>query len=94
MGATQSSSQLHLVREPTALLSTDAGIIVRIPDAATGASTYQHNQRLLACPTSIVEDVHERKSSQQTHVAIVKPGERNQALKGSIVYLKKTSSSS
>lgn len=89
MGASHSSSQPRPVRGPAALLNTSVGIIVRIPDPVSGTSTYEHNQRLLTNPTAMVEDVRERKS-QETHVAIVKPGERNQAMKGSIVYLKKT----
>ncbi|GMF48597.1 unnamed protein product [Phytophthora fragariaefolia] len=91
MGTSHSTSHLHPAREPAALLDTGTGVIVRIPDPVSGASTYKHNQRYLTRPTTIVDDIQHgiNMSCQQTHVASVKPGEGNQALKASIVYLKK-----
>ncbi|OWZ22080.1 hypothetical protein PHMEG_0003271 [Phytophthora megakarya] len=89
MGASHSTKQLQPVREPAALMSTGAGVIVRISDT-TGASTYEHNSRLSTAPTSILHPVG---TDKQPNIAVVRPGERNQALKGSIVYLKKASRS-
>ncbi|KAG3114393.1 hypothetical protein PI125_g6487 [Phytophthora idaei] len=96
MGSSQSSKQLQPVREPAALLNTGAGIIIRIPDPAGGASIFEHNSRLSTTPASIADGSQpHQKSGQQSRVAVVvRPGERNQALKGSIVYLKKTTRSS
>ncbi|GMF09298.1 unnamed protein product [Phytophthora lilii] len=94
MGASQSPAQLQPVREHAALLNTGAGLIVRIPDPVSGVSTYEHNQRDMATPTALINETEGgSRGSQQTHVAVVKPGDRNQTLKGSIVYLKKTSRS-
>ncbi|KAF4042298.1 hypothetical protein GN244_ATG05669 [Phytophthora infestans] len=96
MGSFQSSVQLQPVREPAALLNTGAGMIIRIPDPAGGASTYEHNSRLSTTPKPIASLIERSQSQvQQSCVAVVvRPGERNQALKGNIVYLKKTSRSS
>ncbi|ETP47153.1 hypothetical protein F442_06795 [Phytophthora nicotianae P10297] len=93
MGSSHSSGQLQPVREPAALLNTGAGIIIRLPDPVGGASTYEHNSRLSTSLASIA-DVDEKFRGQQSRVAVVRPGERNQALKGSIVYLKKSPRSS
>jgi hypothetical protein len=92
MGAAQSSVQLKPAREPAALLNTGAGLIVRIPDLTTGESTYEHNIRVSTTPTSIIGAAGcegQTRVYPQSRVAVARPGERNQALKGSTVYLKK-----
>ncbi|KAG7390315.1 hypothetical protein PHYPSEUDO_008143 [Phytophthora pseudosyringae] len=97
MGASQSSVQLQPVRGPAALFNTGAGVIIRIPDPAGGGSTFDHNSRVSTTPASMVGESQQTTASttsQQSHAAVVRPGERNQSLKGSIVYLKKPPRSS
>ncbi|KAL3668221.1 hypothetical protein V7S43_007081 [Phytophthora oleae] len=94
MGATLSSVPLQPALEPAALLTTEAGVIIRIPDPAGGTSTYEHNSRISAAPLKMVAEESQMKKQEAHVAAVVRPGERNQALKGRILYLKKVAGSS
>lgn len=99
MGCSFSSRQPHPAREPAALLNTGAGNIIRIPNPAGGVSSYEHCSRLMVTHALIADEIvtgnAKQKTKEPSRVAVViRPGIQNQALKGSVVYLKKTSRSS
>eukprot|EP00644_Phytophthora_capsici_P004115 jgi/Phyca11/505927/fgenesh2_kg.PHYCAscaffold_17_\ len=94
MGATPSSIPQQPALEPAALFTTGTGVIVRIPDPTGGTSTYEHNSRISATPSRMVLGESQMTQRNLHAVAVVRSGDRNQALKGRIVYLKKVPDSS
>lgn len=85
-----SSASAPPTREPTVLLTTSAGVIVRLPDAQSGDSCFHHNPRFL--PPATVADALERAhrgSEGAQSVMVAKAGAKNDALKSKVVYVKK-----
>ncbi|TYZ63746.1 hypothetical protein PybrP1_003715 [[Pythium] brassicae (nom. inval.)] len=95
MGARQSDlSDAPSAREPAVLLTTSAGVIVRIPDAAGGASCFHHNPRSFLQPATVADALQsdnrgacDRAGAQD--VTVAKAGAKNGAFKNKVVYVKK-----
>ncbi|KAF1330178.1 Rieske domain-containing protein, partial [Globisporangium splendens] len=87
-----SSSQSAPAPEPLALPKTSAGVIVRIPDPASGASTFHHNPRFVA-PMTVSDILHNGESQALpvggNQVMVARAGIKNDALRGKIVYVTK-----
>uniref|UniRef100_K3WKD0 Rieske domain-containing protein n=1 Tax=Globisporangium ultimum (strain ATCC 200006 / CBS 805.95 / DAOM BR144) TaxID=431595 RepID=K3WKD0_GLOUD len=96
MGIKQSktnTSQSAPAPEPLALVKTSTGVIVRIPDPTTGASTFHHNPRFVA-PLTVSDILHNGESQslpvgEGNQVMVARAGIKNDALKGKIVYVTK-----
>lgn len=95
MGARHSkTSAPRPAPEPTALLSTSAGVIVRVSDPATGESSFHHNPRFLQ-PETLSDALQASSSDFGRHrteaqdVVVVKAGARNSALQNKVVFVKK-----
>lgn len=96
MGSLHSKhSAPHPTPEPIALLKTTAGVIVRIPDHASGKSTFHHNPRFIQPATlsdALIDDgaVGQLSSSHaDQQVLVARAGAKNGALKSKVVYVKK-----
>lgn len=91
MGAQASKTKLQPAQEPTALLATDAGVIVRTIDADSGKSLYHHNphDRIPATVTLQLRNATSASATTSPHVPVARLGDHNKGLKGKVVYITK-----
>lgn len=85
MGSQGSKNKLQAAREPTALLKTDVGVIVRTIDHASGNSIYHHNPRDRV-PATVVAASGAASSSK---IPVARAGAKNSELKDKVLYIKK-----